>query len=89
MEELEALGARARRLEARLAGGASMFATLMVPGSLNMGERNIRASREALRRAGIPILGEAVGGDFGRSVRFSVGEGRTVVSSVGKVDVVL
>ena len=89
MEELEALGARARRLEARLAGGASMFASLMVPGSLNMGERNVRASREALRRAGIPILGEAVGGDYGRSVRFSVGEGRTVVSSVGKVDVVL
>ena len=52
MEELAAMGARARRLEARLAGGASMFATLMVPGSLNMGERNIRASREALRRRG-------------------------------------
>jgi chemotaxis protein CheD len=89
MEEMAALGARARRLEARLAGGASMFATLMVPGSLNMGERNVRASREALRRAGIAILGESVGGDYGRSVRFSVGEGRTVVSSVGKVDVVL
>ena len=44
---------------------------------------------EALRKAGIPILGEAVGGDYGRSVRFNVGEGRTVVSSVGKVDVVL
>jgi len=87
--ELEEMGARARRLEARLAGGASMFATLMVPGSLNMGARNVRAARDALRRAGIPILGEAVGGDFGRSVRFAVGEGRTVVSSVGKADVVL
>ena len=89
MAELAEMGARARRLEARLAGGASMFATLMVPGSLNMGERNIRASREALRKAGIPILGEAVGGDFGRSVRFAVAEGRTVVSSVGRADVVL
>jgi chemotaxis protein CheD len=89
VEEMEALGARARRLEARLVGGASMFATLMVPGSLNMGERNIRAAREALRKAAIPLLGEAVGGDFGRSVRFTVAEGRTVVSSVGKADVVL
>lgn len=87
--EMTALGASARRLEARLAGGASMFATLMVPGSLNMGERNIRAAREALRQAGIPLLGESVGGDFGRSVRFNVGEGSTVVSSVGKPDVVL
>jgi chemotaxis protein CheD len=89
IDELAGMGAVGRRLEARLAGGASMFATLMVPGSLNMGERNIRASREALRKAGIPILGEAVGGDFGRSVRFHVGEGRTVVSSVGRADVVL
>jgi chemotaxis protein CheD len=89
VEELAALGARAGRLEARLVGGASMFTSLMVPGSLNMGERNIRAARAALKQAGIPILGEQVGGDFGRSVRFSVGEGRTVVSSVGKPDVVL
>jgi chemotaxis protein CheD len=89
VQEMEALGARARRLEARLVGGASMFATLMVPGSLNMGERNVRAAREALRKAGIPLLGEAVGGDFGRSVRFTIAEGRTVVSSVGKPDVVL
>jgi chemotaxis protein CheD len=89
MEEMAALGARSGRLEARIVGGASMFATLMVPGSLNMGERNIRASREALRKAGIPLLGEAVGGDHGRSVRFNVAEGSTLVSSVGKPDVVL
>lgn len=89
MDELAALGARSGRIEARLVGGASMFTALMVPGSLNMGERNVRAAREALRKAGVPLLGEAVGGDYGRSVRFSVGEGRTVVSSVGKPDVVL
>ena len=89
VEELAAMGGRAGRLEARLVGGASMFTTLMVPGSLNMGERNVRAAREALRQAGIPILGEEVGGDYGRSVRFTVGEGRTVVSSVGRPDVVL
>ena len=89
LEELGGMGARNGRIEARLVGGASMFTSLMVPGALNMGERNIRAAREALRRAGIPLLGEAVGGDFGRSVRFSVAEGRTVVSSVGRPDVVL
>lgn len=89
LEEMGRLGARASRLEARLVGGASMFTSLMGPGSLNMGERNIRASREALRRAGIPILAEEVGGDFGRSVRLWIGEGRTVVSSVGRQDVVL
>ncbi|MFL5540186.1 MAG: chemotaxis protein CheD [Longimicrobiaceae bacterium] len=89
MDELAALGARGGRIEARLVGGASMFTALMVPGSLNMGERNVRAAREALRKAGVPLLGEAVGGDYGRSVRFAAGDGRTVVSSVGKPDVVL
>ena len=89
LEELAALGAKASRLEGRLVGGASMFTSLMGPGSLNMGERNIRASREALRVAGIPVMAEQVGGDFGRSVRFWVGEGRTVVTSVGKADIVL
>ncbi|HYJ78859.1 MAG TPA: chemotaxis protein CheD [Longimicrobiaceae bacterium] len=87
VQEMGERGARAGRLEARLVGGASMFTALMVPGSLNMGERNVRATREALRRVGIPILGESVGGDFGRSVRFTVAEGKTVVSSVGKADV--
>jgi chemotaxis protein CheD len=89
VEEMAARGARAQRLEARLVGGASMFTSLMGPGSLNMGERNIRAAREALRRAGIPVLAEEVGADFGRSVRFFVGEMRTVVSAVGRPDIVL
>lgn len=88
-EEMARLGARASRLQGRLVGGASMFTSLMGPGSLNMGERNVRAAREALRRAGIPVLGEEVGGDYGRSVRFWIGEGRTVVTSVGKAEIVL
>ena len=89
LDEMAARGARRRRLTARLAGGAAMFQTLMVPGGLNMGERNVRAARAALQAAGIPLLGEAVGGDYGRSVRFHVEAGRTVVSSVGRSDVVL
>jgi chemotaxis protein CheD len=89
VQEMARLGARPGRLKARLVGGAAMFQTLMVPGSLNMGARNIIASRQALQQAGIPVVAEAVGGDYGRSVRFYVGAGRTTVSSVGKADVVL
>jgi chemotaxis protein CheD len=89
LEEIRALGGVAARLEGRLVGGASMFTSLMGPGSLNMGERNIRAAREALKTAGIPLLGEQVGGDYGRSVRYRIGEGRTLVTSVGRPDIVL
>jgi chemotaxis protein CheD len=89
VQEMARLGARPGRLKARLVGGAAMFQGLMVPGSLNMGARNVIAAREALEKAGIPLVGEEVGADYGRSVRFQVGTGRTVVSSVGRTDVVL
>ena len=85
--EMATRGARRERLEARLVGGAAMFASLMVPGTLNMGERNLRAARAALEEVGIPIRGEEVGRDYGRSVRMKLGE--TVVSSVGRPDVAL
>ena len=89
VEEMKALGARKKRLTARLAGGASMFSNLMAPGTLNMGERNVQATRRALEALGIPVLGEDVGADYGRSVRFRPGDGRVVVSSVGRDDVTL
>ena len=89
VKEMARRGARPGRLTARLVGGAAMFQGLMVPGSLNMGARNIIAARDALERAGIPLLGQEVGADYGRSVRFQVATGRTTVTSVGRADVVL
>jgi len=83
VQKLAQLGAEPRRLIAKLAGGASMFAQLMTPGSVQMGERNIVAARDVLRRAGIPVMSEAVGGGAGRSVRFYVADGRVEVRSVG------
>jgi chemotaxis protein CheD len=79
---MAAAGASPRRIKARLAGGASMFAALSTPGTIQMGERNVVAARHALAAAGIPIVGEAVGGDFGRTVRLFVRDGRVSVSSV-------
>ena len=83
IDQLCALGADPRRLVAKLAGGASMFAQLMMPGSVQMGERNLAATRNALRAAAIPLAGEAVGGEAGRSVRFYVADGRVEIRSVG------
>ncbi len=83
IERLKALGADPRRLVAKLAGGASMFSQLVTPGTIQMGERNVLASRSALRTAAIPIIREAVGGDRGRSVRFHMKDGRVEIRSVG------
>jgi chemotaxis protein CheD len=83
IERLKALGADPRRIVAKLAGGASMFSQLVTPGTIQMGERNVLASRSALRTAAIPIIRESVGGDRGRSVRFHLKDGRVEIRSVG------
>lgn len=83
VERLRALGAEPRRLVAKLAGGASMFSQLMTPGTIQMGERNVAAARNALRAAAIPIVREAVGGERGRTIRFHVRDGSVEIRSVG------
>ena len=67
--EMRRLGSQGR-LQARLVGGASMFASLLPTGGVNIGERNVAAARAALAAAGVALLGEDVGGDYGRSVYF-------------------
>ena len=89
VERLKALGADPRRLVAKLAGGASMFSQLVTPGTIQMGERNVLASRSALRAAAIPIVRESVGGERGRSVRFHVKDGRVEIRSVGASESVI
>lgn len=84
LEEMVALGADPRRLVARLVGGASMFANLVPAGSMQMGDRNVIASREVLHQLAIPIVAEAVGGNDGRSVWFHVAPGKLQVRSVGR-----
>lgn len=83
LQRLSQLGADPRRIVAKLAGGASMFAALMTPGTIQMGERNVVAARNALRDASVPIAAEAVGGAQGRSVRFHLADGRVEVRTVG------
>ena len=47
-----------------------------------MGERNLVAVRATLEHHSIPLVGSEVGGDFGRTVRLFVGDGRIEVSTV-------
>jgi chemotaxis protein CheD len=82
LDLMTADGARRERITGRLAGGASMFAALAPPGTVQMGERNLVAARQALNTHGVPLVGEAVGGDFGRTVRLRVCNGRVEVSTV-------
>lgn len=82
LQEMVTRGARASRITARLAGGASMFTNLQPTGTIQMGERNLVAVRAALTHHSIPLVGSEVGGDFGRTVRLFVDDGRIEVSAV-------
>lgn len=82
IELMAAEGARVQRITARLAGGASMFSSLAPPGTIQMGERNLVASRQVLNSYSLPLIGEAVGGDFGRTVRMRVCDGRVEITTV-------
>lgn len=82
LEEMTALGANRQRVTARLAGGSAMFGSMVPTGSIQMGERNLVATRKTLNAHNIPVVGEAVGGDFGRSVHFHVDTGAVNISSV-------
>ncbi len=82
LQDMVGLGARASRITARLAGGASMFTNLQPVGTIQMGERNLVAVRAALAHHAIPLVGSEVGGDFGRTVRLFVADGRIEVSTV-------
>ena len=75
-------GGQPGRISARLAGGASMFPALAPPGTIHMGERNLVAARQVLNAHGVPLVGEAVGGDYGRTVRLTVNDGRVEVITV-------
>ncbi len=81
VEEMRRRGA-SQEIVAKIAGGASMFASLIPAGGINMGERNAVATRQALIDAGVPIVGEDIGGEHGRSVYFHLRDGRLEVRSL-------
>jgi chemotaxis protein CheD len=90
LAEMRSLGAlQTARISAKIVGGASMFGQLVGGTGINVGERNIAATKEALAVAGIPLIAEDTGLDYGRSVYFHLGDGRVEVRSLKKGDRVI
>jgi chemotaxis protein CheD len=90
LAEMRALGVRpGSPISAKIVGGASMFGQLVTGTGINVGERNVAATREVLAAAGIPLLAEDTGLDYGRSVYFHLMDGRVEVRSLKKGDRVI
>ena len=71
LRQMEAKGAKRSRITAKIAGGAKMFEDS--GGSLgNIGQRNIDSVRLNLKKEGIRLLKEDVGGSVARTLLFDV-----------------
>lgn len=68
-------GSKREDLEAKLVGGANMFAAF----KSDIGRENVVSAEEKLKKEGIKIVGESTGGSIGRSVEFSVASGIVTV----------
>jgi chemotaxis protein CheD len=79
-------GARERRLEAVLAGGARMFE---LGADLDVGARNEEAVRGALERARVEVRAAATGGSNGRTLRAAAGDCMITVREAGGETVTL
>lgn len=77
--QLKQAGANQDRLIAKVAGGANMFETSYQTLIKSIGARNARSARATLASLGIPILGEEIGGNRGRTVEFDLATGNMMV----------
>ena len=88
LKMMEAKGASRSRITAKIAGGAKMFE--IKGGSLsNIGQRNIESVHNTLKREGIKLLQEDVGGTVARTLLFDVGTGLGCVRSYGKPELII
>jgi chemotaxis protein CheD len=76
------LGGARRSLIAKVAGGAHMFAASPVTDRETLGERNIRAALEGLKRSGLEVAGMDIGGAYGRTVLADAQTGLLKITSL-------
>lgn len=86
---MEEKGANRKKMVAKIAGGAQMFAFQNKSDLVRVGDRNVEASKKKLKELGIPILAEDTGESYGRTVIFYPENGDFVIRSVGKPDKVI
>lgn len=82
IRKLSASGANAKALTAKIAGGAQMFQTTQTNTIVGqIGKNNVIAVKAALLKAGIRIVAEDTGSNYGRSVYFDLATGDVKIKS--------
>ncbi len=88
LRQMEAKGASRARIVAKIAGGAKMFE--VTGGALgNIGQRNIESVRVQMKKHGLRIANEDVGGTVARTMSMNVATGEISVRSYGRPELFL
>ena len=88
IRQMEAKGANRARIVAKIAGGAKMFE--VTGGALgNIGQRNIESVRVQMKKHGLRIANEDVGGTVARTMSMDVATGAISVRSYGRPELFL
>lgn len=80
LTEMVDAGADYSTVEARLVGGADIFEFEEL--GKGVGEKNAAVAREELAKLDVPVVAEATGGDFGRTVEFDTETGDVEITTV-------
>ena len=78
LEQMTRLGATKKGIEAKLVGGANMIGVLAGQ-AVPIGSRNVMAAREKLLAEGLRVVAEDVGGTKGRTLFFSLENGKAQI----------
>ncbi|WP_035268352.1 chemotaxis protein CheD [Desulfitibacter alkalitolerans] len=84
LRELLRAGGKQSNLVAKIAGGAQMFKG-HTSNLLNIGERNIKKTKDVLHGLRIPLAAEDTGGNKGRTMILQLDSGKVLVRTVGCV----
>jgi chemotaxis protein CheD len=82
VRQMEIRGIVVSRMEAKIAGGADMFAGQIQGTGRRIGARNVLAARKALDNFGVRLVAQDVGGTVGRTVEFCTENGLFTVRTL-------
>jgi chemotaxis protein CheD len=82
IKKMQNRGAVLKRLQAKMAGGAQMFAFTAATDTMRIGPRNVESCKLLLEQLGIPLKAEDTGGNYGRTIEF---DGSTGILSIRSV----
>lgn len=89
ISQMEKLGAVRSRMVAKIAGGATMFSFQGHSDMMQVGERNVEATKQKLKELKIPIVAEDTGANYGRTVTFFPETGEFHIRAVGKTETII